>query len=440
MPPLQNPSAKGAEYEAHRSTGPELSVQGGGKTKNKNNIKTGNATRVSSADRSGETRGRPFRSELPSPIGRAMGRASTRARGFSAYTSRRPDAGVGLCGASDYAPWFATEARDATECPGGAARNAEPKQADRGRGNGRGGRGRPSPTGPPAPTAAATRAAFSAPGPTAGPAEAKRGGLQELRPACPPPRPREAARGPLLRAPPPVRTRRPRAGATNDSGRPRSRDLLRGRVLGIVEIPHLRWRLLRRQRLHEERLEAATLAPSPRQADAGEGTGGEAAAGPIAAAAGAAGVAGWLAGPPARSLALSLAPSLPPSLQQPPARRSHPHTLTPEATRTPPALQPCRPSPLKRHAQGSPPAASRRASTTDPGRGGVQPAGQARPSLRPPGTISPGAECWRRVPELEGSHRCPSLDSVRPGNSPRPSGHPPSSFEALGEPGLRALR
>lgn len=51
-------------------------------------------------------------------------------------------------------------------------------------------------------------------------------------------------------------------------------------MLGIVEIPHLRWRL-RRQLLHEEQLEAATLAPSPRQADAGEGTGGEEAAGPI---------------------------------------------------------------------------------------------------------------------------------------------------------------
>lgn len=77
-------------------------------------------------------------------------------------------------------------------------------------------------------------------------------------------------------------------------------------MLGIVEIPHLRWRL-RRQLLHEEQLEAATLAPSPRQADAGEGTGGEEAAGPIAAAAGAARVAGWLARP--------LTPSLPPSLK-----------------------------------------------------------------------------------------------------------------------------
>lgn len=101
------------------------------KKENKNKkIKTKNATRVFSADRSGETRGRPFRSELPSTIGRATGRASTRARGFSAYTSRRPLARVGLSGASAYALWSATEARDAAECPGGAARSAEPKQAD----------------------------------------------------------------------------------------------------------------------------------------------------------------------------------------------------------------------------------------------------------------------------------------------------------------------
>lgn len=80
-------------------------------------------------------------------------------------------------------------------------------------------------------------------------------------------------------------------------------------MLGIVEIPHLRWRL-RRQLLHEEQLEAATLAPSPRQADAGEGTGGEEAAGPIAAAAGAARVAGWLARPLTPSLLrLSFIPS-----------------------------------------------------------------------------------------------------------------------------------
>lgn len=106
-------------------------------------------------------------------------------------------------------------------------------------------------------------------------------------------------------------TRSPRLRRPTAVGGRRPGDLLRGRVLGIVEIPHLR-RRLRRQRLHEERPEAATLAPSPRQADAGEGTGGEAAAGPIAAAAaGAARVAGWLARP--------LAPSLLPSLRQPPA-------------------------------------------------------------------------------------------------------------------------
>lgn len=74
------------------------------KKKKNQKFKTENATRVSSADRSGETRGRPFRSELPSPIGRATGRASTRARGFLAYTSRRPLAGVGLSCDSDHAP------------------------------------------------------------------------------------------------------------------------------------------------------------------------------------------------------------------------------------------------------------------------------------------------------------------------------------------------
>lgn len=94
-------------------------------------------------------------------------------------------------------------------------------------------------------------------------------------------------------------------------------------MLGIVEIPHLRWPL-RRQLLHEEQLEAATLAPSPRQADAGEGTGGEEAAGPIAAAAGAARVAGWLARP--------LTPSLPPAN----ARRSLPHTLPEQRAPRPP--------------------------------------------------------------------------------------------------------
>lgn len=188
-------------------------------------------------------------------------------------------------------------------------------------------------------------------------------------------------------------------------------------MLGIVEIPHLRWRL-RRQLLHEEQLEAATLAPSPRQADAGEGTGGEEAAGPIAAAAGAARVAGWLARP--------LTPSLPPSGKRPSLSPSH----TPGATRTPPALQPCRPSPLKRHAQAAhrppvgAPAPARR-----PWQGRVHPEGRAGPRLRLPGTISPRAACCRRVPELEGSHRYPS-----PGDSPSPSGHRPSSLEARHHP------
>lgn len=123
-------------------------------------------------------------------------------------------------------------------------------------------------------------------------------------------------------------------------------------MLGIVEIPHLRWRL-RRQLLHEEQLEAATLAPSPRQADAGEGTGGEEAAGPIAAAAGAARVAGWLARP--------LTPSLPPAT----ARRSHPHTHSRSNAHParPAALQA---QPLKETRTGSPPAASRRASPSPP--------------------------------------------------------------------------
>lgn len=66
-------------------------------------------------------------------------------------------------------------------------------------------------------------------------------------------------------------------------------------------------------------------------------------------------VAGWLAGWLARSLA--------PSLRRPPAGRSLPHTLTPGATHTPPAPQPHRPGPLKRHARpppvGAPTAAGR---------------------------------------------------------------------------------
>lgn len=104
-------------------------------------------------------------------------------------------------------------------------------------------------------------------------------------------------------------------------------------MLGVVEVPHLQ-RRLRRQLLHQERLEAATRAPSPRQGDAREGRGEEQAAGP-AAAGRPASLAGWLAG--------WLARSLPPSGARPPAAlsptHSHPERRTPRQllSRTGPA-------------------------------------------------------------------------------------------------------
>lgn len=258
---------------------------------------------------------RPFRSEPPSPGGRATsratGRASTRARGFAAYPRRCPlaDSDTGSSSASapspEVRPARAAGSRRRAPSLGPAGSVRTPR------------RRRPWPPLPhrPGPTAAATRAAAPTPGPTADP-----------------PRPGRGGGGAGLLPTPPARVRRrpvtPRAGprrrpsgraalgalAEGCRGGPRSRYLLRGRVLGVVEIPHLR-RRLRRQLLHRERLEAATRAPSPRQGDAREGRGGEEAAGPTAAAA---------AG--AARVASSLVPSLPPSLRRPPAALSPTHS------------------------------------------------------------------------------------------------------------------
>lgn len=179
-------------------------------------------------------------------------------------------------------------------------------------------------------------------------------------------------------------------GALAEGGRggPRSRYLLRGRVLGVVEIPHLR-RRLRRQLLHQERLEAATRAPSPRQGDAREGRGGEEAAGPTAAAA-AAGAA---------RVACSLVPSLPPA----PARRSLPHTLTRGATRTPPAPPLLRPGPLKGHARAArPPPVGAPAAAGRPQAGAGR---RARSCPRLPGTISAGPRAAKAPRPLPRAHR-----------------------------------
>lgn len=46
LPPLQNPSAKGAEYEAHSSTGPESSAQGEKKKKIKLRMQRGSPSRT----------------------------------------------------------------------------------------------------------------------------------------------------------------------------------------------------------------------------------------------------------------------------------------------------------------------------------------------------------------------------------------------------------
>lgn len=142
----------------------------------------------------------------------------------------------------------------------------------------------------------------------------------------------------------------------------------RGRVFGVVEIPHLR-RRLRRQLLHA----------------GSAGGGGDASPLPAAGRRGGRAREGRRPrvrprrrrrqGRPA-SLARSLAPSLPPA----PARRALPHTLTRGATRTPPAPQPRRLGPLKRQAR----AARRRACSCgqSPGRGGrdrAQPCQPGRP-------------------------------------------------------------
>ena len=86
-------------------------------------------------------------------------------------------------------------------------------------------------------------------------------------------------------------------------------------MLGVVEIPHLR-RRLRRQLLHQERLETATRAPSPRQGDGREGRGGGRWSDR-----GGGGGGGGRGGP--RRL---LARSLPPSGARPPLSPPHTHT------------------------------------------------------------------------------------------------------------------
>lgn len=168
------------------------------------------------------TRARPFRSEPPSPGGRATGRASTRARGFAAYPRRCPLAQSGSGGSSDSPPSPAARperAAGSRRRPPGLGPAGSPRTQRRQR------RPRPWPPLPhrPGPTAAATRAAAPTSGPTAGPRRPWRGGGAGLLPTPPAPAPA----GPLLlapgrAAPPPVRTRRPsaRAEAADGSGRP----------------------------------------------------------------------------------------------------------------------------------------------------------------------------------------------------------------------------
>lgn len=152
-------------------------------------------------------------------------------------------------------------------------------------------------------------------------------------------------------------------------------------MLGVVEIPHLR-RRLRRQLLHQELLEAATRAPSPRQGDAREGRGGGRRSDR----------GGGGRGGPRRLLACSL----PPSGARPPLSPPHSHTVSDAYPARPSAAQA---RPLKETRTRRASAASRRAGscglTSDRdgrggkgGRGWAQPEDPARLCLRLPGTIS----------------------------------------------------
>lgn len=211
---ITNRSAKGAECEAGSTTRPGSSSRrrGGKKKKSKPRVQRGPLGRPGPNDAR-----RPFRSEPPSPGGRATGRASTRARGFAAYSCRCPLAESGTSCFSGSVPFVGSAAQVGHEDPG---ETADPRA-------GRIGTDAAAAVAPPlphrpGPTAAATRAAAPTPGPTTGPwrpGQGARGG--GAGPLCTPPA--RVHRGPVT--PRAIRQDAPpsaRAETAEGSGRPRS--------------------------------------------------------------------------------------------------------------------------------------------------------------------------------------------------------------------------
>lgn len=204
------PKCQGAECEAGSTTGQDQ-VPGEEGKKNQNRVQR---TRGPSAAL-GRTTRRPFRSEPPSPGGRATGRASTRARGFAAYSCRCPLAESGTSCFSGSVPFVGSAAQVGHEDPGrppilGRAGSVQTRRR-RSR--------RPLPTGPAQHAAAARQRRL--PGPTTGPWRPDKGPVAAARPLCTPPA--RVHRGPV--APRAIRQDAPpsaRAETAEGSGRPRS--------------------------------------------------------------------------------------------------------------------------------------------------------------------------------------------------------------------------
>ena len=187
-PPLQTevPKVQNVKPEALPGQDQVPGEEGEKKKKSKPRVQRGPLGRPGPNDAR-----RPFRSEPPSPRGRATGRASTRARGFAAYSCRCPLAESGTSCFSGSVPFVGSAAQVGHEDPG---ETADPRA-------GRIGTDAAAAVAPPlphrpGPTAAATRAAAPTPGPTTGPwrpGQGARGG--GAGPLCTPPA--RVHRGPI---------------------------------------------------------------------------------------------------------------------------------------------------------------------------------------------------------------------------------------------------